>query len=453
MAEIRSAAAIKAEQDPPLSPIYMVVFLSLVVPLFFEIGSLYLSLSRVVLLVLTPILLFKLFAGRFGKLLVTDYLVLGYMFWFSLSTLKNNPQVFLTFVGSNTLILLGGYLVGRACIRGPRSARQMIFVYCGTILLTFPFALYETLTSHMVIARALDMIPGVLSSADTNYDPRKGFYRVQVIFVHPIHYGLFCTMGFALVFAGLKGSINNVARWLWSGVILLCCFFSVSSGPLLGIIMQILLLTYGYLTLNKVHPWRWLIRMSIAGYILLEVLSTRPAYFAIAERLAFSSGTAYARKTVLDFGLAQINRTPIFGVGAGREWALPDWMTGSLDNHWLLVAMVYGLPAFALLLGAYVYTLWKASRMGHEKDPELKALHLGWSITVVGTMLTLATVAIWSDIATLGFLLLGSGVWLTVPQTRDTTTQPEEPTPDPRRTRYSRFPTRPAVSASTSLRA
>lgn len=441
------AQALARDTDPPLSPVFAVVFLSLVIPVFFELGSLHMSLSRVVLLVLTPILLAQLFLGRFGKILVTDYLVLGFMFWFTISTLKNNPQVFVTFVGSNMLILLGGYLTGRTMVRGPRSAHQMIYLYCGAILVTLPFAIYETITSVMPIARLLDQIPGIVSSPDVDYEPRRGLHRVQVVFVHPIHYGLFCTMGFGLVMVGLKRRINGVARWLWAIAIGAACFLSVSSGPLLGIMMQVALVFYGFAARNLLHPWKWLLRFSVVGYILLDLLSTRPAYFAIAERLAFSSGTAYARKIALDYGLAQVGRTPIFGVGAGRSWGLPSWMTGSLDNHWLLIAMVYGIPAFALLFGAYIYTLWKAGRSGHDTDPETKALHLGWSITTVGTMLTLATVAIWSDIATLGFLMLGSGVWLTVARVPDTDTPERTPADTSRSIRYSRFPQRPVDTA------
>lgn len=433
-------SAVKASvEDPPLPWVFALVFLSLVLPIFFEVGSLHMSLSRVLLLVVTPVLLFKLFSGRFGMILKTDYFILGFMFWFTISTLKNNPEVFVTFVGSNMLILLGGYLTGRACVRGPRSARQMIYIYCGAILVTLPFAIYETITSYMPLTRWLEHIPGVVSSPDVDYEPRHGFNRVQIVFVHPIHYGLFCTMGFGLVLVGLKGRINGAVRWLWSLAIGVCCFLSVSSGPLLGLIMQVLLACYAFATQNNLHPWRWLIRCSVVGYIILDLMSARPAYFAIAERLAFSSGTAYARKIALDYGLAQVHRTPLFGVGAGRSWGLPDWMTGSLDNHWLLIAMVYGIPAFALLFGAYVYTLWKAGKMGHEKDSEIRALHLGWSISTVGTMLTLATVAIWSDIATLSFLVLGCGVWLTAPQRREDGVQAAMPVANSSGPTYTRF--------------
>ncbi|ETX13236.1 hypothetical protein OCH239_12725 [Roseivivax halodurans JCM 10272] len=434
--------------DPPLSPVFVLVFLSLVFQVSFEISSLYMTVSRLLLLVLTPILLVKFLSGRFGKILTTDWLVFGFLFWFSISTLKNNTAVFLTFAGSNMLILLGGYLMGRAYIRGPRAFRQMIYLYGSVVVLTLPLAIHETITSTMSLARMIDQVPGISASIDVDYPQRRGLYRVQVTFPHPIHYGLFCTICFAMVVVGLKDRITTALRWLWGGAIALCCFLSVSSGPLMGIMAQIGLIFYAFVTRGAKRPWIWLLRFSIVGYVLLDLASTRPAYYAVAERLAFSSGTAYARKLILEFGTQQIARTPIFGYGAGKRIPLPHWMTGSMDNHWLLLAVVYGVPAFALLFGAYVYTIWKSGRAGHEADPETRHLQLGWSIATVGIMLTIATVAIWSEIATLIFVAFGAGVWMVVP--RDNTAPPVETkeAAGRRGLRYTRFPARTASIAT-----
>lgn len=433
-------SAMEDAADPPLSPVFALVFVSLVIAVNFEIGPLFMTLSRLLLLILTPILLVQFVSGRFGKVLVTDWLVFGFLFWFSISTLKNNAPVFLTFAGSNMLMLLGGYLLARAYVRGPRSFRQMVYLYGGVILATLPFAIYETITSTMPLARLIDQIPGVSASQDVDYPERRGLFRVQVTFTHPIHYGLFCTIAFAMVVIGLKDRIAGALRWLWGLAIAACCLFSVSSGPLMGIAAQIALIFYAVLTRSAKRPWIWLLRLGIVGYILLDLVSTRPAYFAIAERIAFSSGTAYARKIILEYGTQQIARTPIFGIGAGRRIPLPHWMTGSMDNYWLLIAVVYGVPAFALLFGAYVYAIWKSGRAGHDTDPETRNIQLGWAIATVGTMLTLATVAIWSEIATLIFVAFGSGVWLTRPREASQAPAAAEEMSASRGLHYTRYP-------------
>ena len=431
-------AAARAE-DQSLSPVFVLVFLALIIPIFFSVGSLHMSLSRLVLLILTPILTYRLLAGQYGRVLPTDWLMLAFMFWFALSTLIKVPESFVTFVGSNMLILLGGYLTARAYVRGPRSFRQFTYLYGGVILVSLPFAIHEGLTDHMAIARLLDQIPGIRSSPDVNYGLRRGIYRVQVVFTHPIHYGLFCTMAFGLVFVGLRDRLNAVLRWLWGIAIGACCFLSVSSGPLMGIMAQVGLIVYGSVAARWMsRPWLWLLRGGIAGYVLLDLASSRPAYFVLAERIAFNPGTAYARKTLIDFGTMRIKQNPLFGIGAGRSWGMPSWMTGSADNQWLLIAVVYGVPAFAFLFGAYVLTLWKVGKAGHDADPETRHLQLGWSIMTFGTMLSLATVAVWSDIATLAFVTFGCGVWFVYPRDPSAAAA-ATPEPAARGMRYSRY--------------
>ncbi|MGH1424006.1 MAG: O-antigen ligase family protein [Pseudooceanicola sp.] len=433
-------AAMSQLPGPKLPFLFYVVFLALFMPVFFDIGSLHMSASRLVLLFLTPIMFLQLFSGRAGKVQPTDVMILLFMIWFAISIFVNNRSAFVTFVGSNMLILFGGYLAGRVYVRGPRAFRQMVFLYGGLVLFTLPFALYESRTSVMWIARMIDQLPMVSSSQDVDYPQRHGLYRVQVIFTHPIHYGLFNTVCFAYVMVGLRDQLKSSARWMWAGVILLCCFLSVSSGPLLGIIAQIALIMYAQMTRGVKIRWKVLMGTLATLYVLLDILSSRPAYYAIIERLAFNSGTAYVRKILLEYGTAQIARTPVFGVGY-NTWDLPAYMTGSLDNYWLMTALVYGLPALVFLAGAYLYTLIKAGRVDLEGDREQTNMRLGWSISTVGTMLSLATVAVWSEMASLIFLTLGCGVWLLEAKARRTGEESTLPdTPPERRNQFTRFP-------------
>lgn len=397
--------------DDRLPWYFAMIFLSLCVPAFFSISGLHLSFSRIILLATFPYLFFKVYSGRCGKVLWMDIAILLFIVGLGASIFVNNLSAFVTFVGSNAVIILGGYLAGRVFIRGPGAFSDFTRLFGIVVLLTLPFALYESQTSVMVIARLIDTIPMISSSIDVDYPPRNGLYRVQVLFTHPIHYGLFASMCFSLIFIGLRSVLSGPKRLLWSAGIVICCGLSVSSGPVLSLIVQVALIGYCAATERLKHRWAVLIICCLAIYMILEVLSTRPAYFAIVERISFNPATAYARKILLDYGLAQIARTPFLGVGY-NQWDLPNYMTGSLDNYWLMTALVYGVPAFVFLVSAFLYALFQVGRADFSAAPFIADLRLGWALVIISLMFTLSTVAVWSDIATLVFMFLGSGAWM-----------------------------------------
>ena len=448
MSMARTNMAAAAEGDRGLPIYFVIALIAMVVPITFEVGGLFLTASRLVLLFVTPILLIRLFGGHYGALTKADVLFGLFLTWFAMAMFLHWPSRFLTFVGSNFVIIAGGFLLGRCCIQGPRAFRQFIILYGLLVLFSLPFGIYEMFTSEMPIARFLEKIPGIASSKDVDYPSRNELERVQFVFVHPIHYGLFCSYVFAMVAIGLRDSLPFVVRWAWAMAIAFACFTSGSSGPFTGILISMALILYGAISGGR---WKIFIWTFVIFYAVLEVLSNRPAYFVIIEKMAFNPGTAYGRRLILDAGLLQITRTPIFGTA--NPLPLPHWMTGSLDNYWLLVAVAFGVPAFVFLMSSYVYTIIKVCRPDLSADPKLAALRKGWVIGLIGSMFALATVAIWSELLSLTFLVFGSGAWLMKARAAsDDTAIPPEDIPEKPRHRYTRFPAQPPVSAGRLAR-
>jgi hypothetical protein len=425
-----------ADKMPAL---FVAVFLSLCVPIFFSLAGLHLSFSRLLLMVLFPYLFFQVYSGKCGGVRWIDIGMLLFVIALAASIFVNNRNVFVTFVGSNVIIILGGYMAGRVFIRGPGSFTGFIKLFGFVLLFTLPFAVCESQTSVMVIPRLLDKLPIISSSQDTNYLPRHGLFRVQVLFTHPIHYGLFASMCFSLIYVGLRNSISTSARLGWTLCVAACCFSSVSSGPFLAMLAQVALIFYAWVASGLRHKWRVLIGSFVVIYTILELMSSRSAFFAIAERLAFNSHTAYVRRVLLDYGLAQVGRTPFLGVGYNK-WDLPSYMSGSLDNYWLMTALVYGIPAFVFLFSAFIVTLIKAGGRDFSASSLVTDLRLAWSLVIASLILTLSTVAIWSDIATLVFLFLGSGAWLLDYEIRNSGEPAPVPLDRPEGPVYTRFP-------------
>ena len=426
-----------------IRPLLAATLIAVIVPVFAEPAGIRLSPSRAMFLVLVPLLTVRLLMGRYGRVRLVDGLVFLHVVWLAMAIAANNPDAFVTFVGSNAIILLGGYLVGRATIRDAADMRGLAWMLGLLVLASLPFAFYETRSARMVIPPLIDRIPGFFSNHNIGYDRRLGFDRVQFVFAHPIHYGLWCSLAFGLVLAGLRDVIGRTRRLLWAGAIGFATFLSLSSGPFLAMIVQVFLAGYGFATRRVAHSWRMFMIGFAAFYAIAEVLSDRPAYLAIVSRLTFSTHTTYLRQTLLEFGIRQIERTPLLGIGY-NTWELPHYMTGSLDNYWLMTAIVYGLPAFLALFGAYLLILIRAGRRDFAVGTPLWGLRFGYLITMIGLGLSLATVAIWSEMATMVFLMLGAGVWFAEAKEAAPEAGPPAAEPPTRARRYSRFGPAPA---------
>lgn len=405
-----TARSSRVSSGPPV--LAALLLCTLMLPIIFKVGSLNLTVSRLLLTVLLPFLLLRVVSGAYGRFLPVDAFVILFMAWRTIAAFVRAPNVALEYSASNAAIFLGAYLVARASIRTVEDFRFVARMLGMFVLLSLPFAIYEARTSHMVIPRLLEKIPGIATSADVNYGARKGIFRVQFVFTHPIHYGLFCSTAFGLVFIALKGSIGLVRRKIWGGIIVFCCFLSVSSGPFLALLSQVGLVGYDWVF--RRNPRRWPLLFWTGGiiYLILEVLSDRPAFYAISSRLAFNSSTANVRMVLLDYGLAQIPRTPVFGIGFSNNWGLPSWMTGSLDNFWLAMPLQFGIPAGLFLLLSFSWPMIKIGRRSFREGGALANARFGWMIVMFSLMLTLATVYIWAEIASLVFFMLGAGVFL-----------------------------------------
>ncbi|MEZ5770704.1 MAG: hypothetical protein R3D61_03410 [Defluviimonas denitrificans] len=80
--------------------------LTLMLPITFTLGTLTMTPSRALFMVLMPIQLIGLLSGRFGKVTYVDWLILAYMFWRTVVPFYHNPNVALQYAGSNSIIFL-----------------------------------------------------------------------------------------------------------------------------------------------------------------------------------------------------------------------------------------------------------------------------------------------------------------------------------------------------------
>jgi len=383
----------------------------LLIPATFYVGPLLLTPSRLFLLFATPILLVKLFQGAYGRVRVPDLAMLGFALWRILALAMTMPDRVVQYSGSTTVIILGAYLCGRAAIRTPEHFAWMSKFLLLSVIAMLPLAIFESITGAFIIPKIINALPGFSSIEDVNYTRRFGLDRAQVVFDHPILFGLYCTLPLSLAYVGLRQRLTLAGRLSTAVLVLAAIFFSVSSGAFLAAMFQIGLIAYGIVMRPVQRRWVVLVSALIVLYLIAEYVSSRPALFVLVERIAFDAWNANYRRLIFEYGVQQVQMTPLFGVGIG-EWAHADWMTNSIDNYWLGMAIQFGLPALFFLVLAVVSAVWLAARRRFDPEEEVSDQRLAWIFTFISISLTLATVFIWSDASSAIYFVFGAGIWM-----------------------------------------
>lgn len=432
----------------------LIYLLAIVIPIGFWAGPLFMTTLRLFLLVVTVPLMIKVLLGKYGKVYLTDILFVCHILWAGVAIWVNNPDQMVQHTGSVGIEFLGGYAVGRAFIRTHEDFAALCRTLVFIMLCILPFALYETLTGRPIIVEMLRKLPGMTSVSIVNIEARLGLERVQSVFAHPIHHGLFCSVAFSLCFVALKGTTSTTRRVLTSLAIAFSGFLALSSGALTAIAMQFALIIWAAMFIGLKQRWWLLVGVFVFGYVTIDLLSNRSPIKVFMTYATFSAHNAYWRSIIFDWGVGNIIGSaekgivgsPIFGIGM-KNWVRPHFMfSGSMDNFWLVMGVRYGLPGLLFLVIGYVVAIVKVMRRNFEDDERLVLFRRAWVFTFLGLTFTLCTVHVWTNIYSFIFFMFGAGLWFI---TADPSTEAEstldvgEPPSADQRTagqiRYSRF--------------
>jgi hypothetical protein len=437
----------------------LLYLLTVVLPIGFYAGPLYITTLRLFLMVLILPLAFRLLAGAYGKLIITDFLFVLHILWGAVAIATNNPDQLVQQVGSVGVEFLGAYLMGRAYIRTPETFMALSRTLIVLVLCTTPFAIYEALTGQPLIIELIRKLPSITTVTIVSIDRRMGLERVQSVFAHPIHYGLFCSVVFSLCFVALRGTMTTVRRFLTSAVIVASGFLALSSGALTAIAFQFGLIIWATLFRSIKARWWILVGLFALGYVSVDLLSNRSPIEVFMSRATFSAHNAYWRAIIFEWGMKSVWAHPLYGIGL-NDWVRPWYMfSGSMDNFWLVIAVRYGLPGFLFLAVGYLAVIFRVMRRDFSGQERMLLLRRAWVFTFLGLTFTLCTVHIWTNIYSFVFFMFGAGVWFIFydPVVAEGTIDPKDPPQGQRaesttqpptavqNTPYSRFPHRLAV--------
>ena len=388
----------------PLPPPAMLGLLiaTLLLPISFEIAGQRISPYRLFLLLTFIPFGIRWISGRAGGITRGDIFIALYCLWTGLAFFMVHGAAQIPFAGINVVELFGSYLAGRVLIRNAEDHRALFRYLLVALVFLAPFALIETITGQRLINNLFDPVFETVNRA-TGGEPRLGMNRVQAVFDHSIHFGLFCSIAIANLFYIHRDRLAK--SLLLSGFATIMTFLSLSSAALLSAGMQCAIILWGRMTANA---WRMLAILSVVSYVAIDLASNRTPVTILISYLTFSPGNAWARIRVWEYGMAEVWRHPLFGIGL-NDWQRGWGLTSSVDNFWLATAMRAGIPAFLLLAAGLVANLAQIFRSA--LPPEAARYRIGYVITFTAIIMTLCTVTIWGAVSVFILLYFGAGMW------------------------------------------
>jgi hypothetical protein len=382
--------------------------ISLIVPWTIYVGSLRMSLYRIVLSVMILPCLACWISGKAGRLRLPDITLLLYSFCCTLSLIVNNGlESTVQPIGIEFIETIGPYLIARCFVRSADDFHSTIMLLFWIVAFLFPFSIIECLTGQSILREIFGLIVPMPTSSP---ELRHGLARVRSVFDHPILFGVVVGSIFALVHVVLGYKKSALERTCRSAVVVVTSLLSLSSGPLIGVLVQGFLLTWNGLFAAVRSRWKILIGLSGSLFVALELVANRSPLDIFVSFFLYDSDSYWFRRMIWDYGVRAALDHPLLGVGK-NEWERPAWMPSSIDNFWLIQAVLNGIPA-ALLLFTTFSSIFLAIGFKKGLDDRTKAYRSGFLISMTSFFLVGWTVAYWDAAYVLFLFLLGSGVWM-----------------------------------------
>jgi O-antigen ligase len=397
MAANRAPAAVK----PAAAPWSLRLFaLAILLPSEMSIrpAGLFLSPSRIILLVLAPYIAF-----RFGKLITSGryrfvwsdltVTLTGVWMLFSLSHSEALPDV-LTHGGPMVLEFCVTYFAARVLLSAHGQALSLLNTLCLGIAVVGLLGMADTVSGHFVWKDLALSVFGGERMNDAGY--RLGLLRATSTMDHPILFGFVCSVGL----------VSAVALPIRKRPFVICAsmiglILALSSAPIQSVLIALGL--FAYERLLPTVRYKWTALLSFVGAVLFVVFESLDNPFGfIFNHLVFDTGSAYYRIYIWQTAGAVITAKPWYGIGYAQS-VLYD-IPSTVDSVWLVWSLQFGLP------GALLFA---ASLMGSASLPTRgNAVRLSAIETRIGLTLGILIVAI----ILLGFTVHFFGEeWMLVP--------------------------------------
>lgn len=393
----------------PLSTKLIIFSLFLPEGLSFYVLGLRLTVTRLIFLVVTPVLIVRLArslsSGRYRFVFSDLFVPLTGIWMFLAVSLSQSADIALRHAGPEVLEICIGYMATRFLLTNHGQALSFANLLCVAIAVVALVGLLDPLTGHILVhewAHRLTGYENAWSVAGREGLYRFGFLRARGPLEQPLLFGLVCSIG---LFLALSGRVR--AR----GFVIISCGAGLlaagESSPVLALVVGLGLLLYGRMLAGYSGRWLGAIAIAAIGIGLIFIVSDNPSTI-IVRYLTLNPQTGYFR--LWTWGLAEdaLHQAPYTGLGFlqfsdGAADLLP-----TIDNMWLAFAVVYGYPG-SVLLGLSIVGSMSLRTSGPRVNltPEESNLGTALSIAFFMIMIMALTVHIWGADRILMGLLVG----------------------------------------------
>ncbi|MCA1453694.1 O-antigen ligase family protein [Bradyrhizobium sp. BRP22] len=412
LASVGSQAAAQQTRSAKVSPLIPIFVFSLAMPMLFQIGPTRLSPYRLVLVVTFLPCLIAWLSGSVGRIRLPDILIFLTAVWGAVVLIgQHGIDTGVQSAGIFVIETFGTFLFARKYIRDVVAFRRMVSSLVLMVIFLLPFAIYENFVGSPILIELLGKVFSVYNVIGS--EMRLGLRRAQGTFEYSILFGVVCSSAFALSFY-VNGVMARRGEWLSTGLVAMAVLSSLSSGPLLSLVVQALLIGWDRITASVARRWGILAAIVAIAYIVVSFTSNRTPFDVFISYLTFNADTSYMRVHIWHYGTESVVRHPIFGLGL-TEWDHPPWMGGSIDNFWLVTAVRYGIPGFLLVAGGFLSVCLGLGRLKNVSF-HVAQCRKGLIVTLCGLAFAICTVHVWDAPYVLIMFLLGSGMWMFDPR-------------------------------------
>jgi len=290
---------------------------------------------------------------------------------------------------SEVLEFFGAFLIGRAYVYGRPALESFMQALAAVAVVLTAIAVTDVIFGQYIV---YDTTARLFGARYFGAIERSGIVRAQSTFDHPILFGAFGTVC-AAIFLHCE---TGWRRLLYFSVCLFGAILSISSGPLLAFGFMVGAFLYGTVMSN--FPWRWKVFWAAIGLFLCALFSVSNSPVGwIIDHLTFDPVGGYFRLASWYSAFDRIAQSP--WTGFFREKSGDEFLDRTVDSVWLVIALLYGLPAVAFLILANLASFWRTRperRPLTEGDVFMNWMRAGFTSALAMFMLIGLTVHYWN---------------------------------------------------------
>lgn len=389
----------------PLALTLIAITLCIPVEMSFYIIGLRLTATRLLLLILAPVVLIKALkkskSSRF-RFVYSDLFVALFGFWMVFApAMIDDLGGALNHAGPDVLEFGISYLATRVLLTKHGQALAFIELLCRVITIAAVIGLLDPLTGSYFTHVLSNQLTGAHMPVTVAWEDayRLGLLRAAGPIEHPILYGFNCVI--CLLIAS---SVPMKGRYIMMISCLLGALFSFSSAPIQCIILGFCLKGYNRIFIS--NPYRWLVVIGggVLAIVAAFLFSNSPVGFVVSN-LIFSSDSGFYRVWTWDRVIYFVSQSPWYGLGYGEP---PEDLNHSIDSLWLVLAMRAGVPG-AILAALALIGAASLPTSGRKIDltPAERKLGMILGILIFLTIFVSFTVDLWGPTWILTGLLIG----------------------------------------------